>query len=106
MPDDGETFAGALDSLEARCRSETQSLYKSEGKEDLLGEDGVPESLRIWLRDTRERALGVGGHREGAQRKLRAQVGFSRSVLRGTARFFGRVETHNFPTHTFQEIRK
>lgn len=74
MPQEGETFAGALDSLEARCRSETRLLYESEGKEELLGESGVPESLRVWLEESRGRALGDGGHRERAKRRLREQV--------------------------------
>lgn len=76
MPQDGETFAGALDALEARCRSETRLLYESEDKEDLLGEGGVPESLKKWLQESRGRALNEGGHREGAQRRLREQVGW------------------------------
>ncbi|CAM9439487.1 unnamed protein product, partial [Hapterophycus canaliculatus] len=71
---DPETFVGALDSLEARCRSETRLLYESEGKEELLGEVGVPESLRAWLEESRERALGEEGHRQGARRRLRRQV--------------------------------
>lgn len=75
MPQGGETFARALDSLEARCRSETRILYESEGKAELLGEDGVPDSLRTWLEESRGRALDEGGHREGAQRRLREQVG-------------------------------
>lgn len=74
MPQDGETFAGALDALEARCRTETHLLYESEGKEDLLGEGGVPESLKKWLQESRERALSEGGHREGARRRLKEQV--------------------------------
>lgn len=74
MPQDGETFAGALDSLEARCRSETRQLYESEGKEGLLGEGGVPDSLRTWLAESRGRALNEGGHRQGARRRLREQV--------------------------------
>lgn len=75
MPQEGETFAGALDSLEGRCRSETRLLYESEGKEELLDETGVPESLRAWLGESRERALGDGGHRSEAKRRLRGQVG-------------------------------
>lgn len=75
MPQGEETFAGALESLEARCRSETRSLYESEGKTELLGEDGVPDSLRAWLEESRGRVLGDGGHREGARRRLREQVG-------------------------------
>lgn len=74
MPGDGETFSGALDSLEAHCRSETRLLYESEGKTDLLGEDDVPGALRTWLQDSRERVLGEGGNREDSQRHLRAQV--------------------------------
>lgn len=75
MPQEGETFAGALDSLEARCRSETRLLYESEGKEDLLGEEGVPDSLKTWLAESRERALSEGGHQQEARRRLRGQVG-------------------------------
>ena len=75
MPQEGETFAGALDSLETRCRSETRLLYESEGKEDLLGEEGVPESLKAWLEESRERAMSDGGHRQEARRRLRGQVG-------------------------------
>lgn len=74
MPGDGETLSGALDSLEAHCRSETRLLYESEGKTDLLGEDDVPGALRTWLQDSRERVLGEGGNREDSQRNLRAQV--------------------------------
>ncbi|CBJ30237.1 conserved unknown protein [Ectocarpus siliculosus] len=74
MPQEGETFAGALDSLEGRCRSETRLLYESEGKGELLDETGVPESLRAWLGESRERALGDGGHRSEAKRRLRGQV--------------------------------
>lgn len=91
MPQEGETFAGALDSLESRCRAETRALYESEGKEDLLGETGVPESLRIWLEESRERALNDGGHRESARRRLREQVGHpasdARQDRRGDAEF-------------------
>lgn len=75
MPQEGESFAGALDSLEARCRLETRALYESEGKEELLGESGVPESLRVWLEESRERALNEGGYRQGARTRLRGQVG-------------------------------
>eukprot|EP00904_Undaria_pinnatifida_P004042 jgi/Undpi1/13639/HiC_scaffold_9.g03293.m1 len=74
MPQEGETFAGALDSLETRCRSETRLLYESEGKQGLLAEEGVPESLKIWLEESRKRAMSEGGHREGARRRLRSQV--------------------------------
>lgn len=74
MPQEGETFSGALDYLEARCRSETRLLYESEGKDELLGEEGVPTSLRVWLEESRERALSDGGHRQGARRRLRGQV--------------------------------
>lgn len=74
MPQEGESFAGALDSLEARCRFETRALYEAEGKEELLGESGVPESLRTWLEESRERALGDGGYRQGARTRLRGQV--------------------------------
>lgn len=75
MAKDGETLTGSLDSIEARCRSETRQLYESEGKGGLLGEEGVPESLRIWLYELRERVLSEGGHREMSQRRLKGQVG-------------------------------
>lgn len=82
MPQEGETFAGALDSLESRCCSETRALYESEGKEELLGETGVPESLRIWLEESRDRALNDGGHRESARRRLRGQVGHPKTDVK------------------------
>lgn len=85
MPQDGETFAGALDSLETRCRSETRLLYESEGKEDLLGEEGVPESLKAWLEESRKRAMSDEGHRQGARRRLREQVGDQTCVGEGDA---------------------
>ncbi|CAN0308243.1 unnamed protein product, partial [Laminaria digitata] len=74
MPQEGETFAGALDSLETRCRSETRLLYESEGKKGLLGEEGVPDSLKAWLEESRKRVVSEGGHRQGARRRLRGQV--------------------------------
>lgn len=74
MAKDGETLTGSLDSIEARCRSETRQLFESEGKGGLLGEGGVPESLRVWLHELRERVLSEGGHRETSQRRLKGQV--------------------------------
>ncbi|CAM9944721.1 unnamed protein product, partial [Choristocarpus tenellus] len=74
MPEEGVTLTGAVDSLEDLCRGETRLLYESEGKAELLGEEGVPESLRVWLAESRARTLSEGGYREEACRRLREQV--------------------------------
>lgn len=68
------TLAELVDAVEESCKLETKELYTSEGKEDRLGEDGVPESLRKWLAESRRKVLGEDGYREKAARKLRAQV--------------------------------
>ncbi|CAM9186768.1 unnamed protein product [Discosporangium mesarthrocarpum] len=74
IPEEGSTFTAVVNTLEAQCRSETYLLYESEGKADLLREGGVPESLRVWLAESRAKALGDRGHREASCRRLRDQV--------------------------------
>lgn len=74
MPQEGETYAMAIASVEYDCQAETRRLYEAEGKENLLGEDGVPDSLREWLTVSKDKCVGTGGHRDTARRRLKAQV--------------------------------
>ena len=52
------TFASAIDTLQKQCREETRNLYEQEGKSDLLGDEGVPDSLREWLNQSWIKVLG------------------------------------------------
>jgi hypothetical protein len=48
LPQPGhKTFTEAIDQLEEGCRQATRKLYEDEGKEALLGEGSVPESLEV-----------------------------------------------------------
>jgi len=68
------TFEGSIDALEKQCKEETKELYIREKREELLGEDGIPESLKLWLEESRTKALGADGHYYGACGRLRSQV--------------------------------
>mmetsp|Transcript_117 Transcript_117/g.213 ORF Transcript_117/g.213 Transcript_117/m.213 type:complete len:1180 (-) Transcript_117:42-3581(-) len=65
-----------VDEVERSCKEETKELYVREGKESILQEteEGIPESLSIWLRETRHKILGPKGHREKSWKRLWNQV--------------------------------
>lgn len=63
-----------VNEVDAVCRKETKELYESEGKGDALGAGGIPEALRLWLVEAREKLLGEGGYRERAWKRLWAQA--------------------------------
>ncbi|GMI03755.1 hypothetical protein TrRE_jg12660 [Triparma retinervis] len=52
------TFESAIKTLQEQCKEETYALYSAEGKTDLLGETGVPESLAKWLHNNNIKVLG------------------------------------------------
>ena len=70
--------------MEEACKRETKDLYTAEGKADRLGDDGVPDSLRTWLAESRRKVLGEGGYREKAARRLRAQVQLMENLIAKT----------------------
>ena len=53
------TFEQAIKKLQDACKQETYDLYAGEGKTDLLGEAGVPESLGKWLENNWIKVMGV-----------------------------------------------
>ena len=65
-----------VNDVEQTCMIETQELYKAEGKEEILAEteEGIPESLSIWLKETRHKILGPDGHHEKSWKRLWGQV--------------------------------
>ncbi|KAJ1453398.1 hypothetical protein M885DRAFT_466301 [Pelagophyceae sp. CCMP2097] len=75
-PDDdaAQTIAQVVAAVDAVCRQETRELYAREGKEERLGESGVPESLQTWLLESEKKVLGDAGYRERAARRLRLQA--------------------------------
>merc|ERR1719262_1112867 len=77
-------LAQLVDDVEEACKQETKDLYTSEGKADRLGDDGVPDSLRTWLAESRRKVLGEGGYREKAARRLRAQVQLMETIIAKT----------------------
>lgn len=68
------TLADVVDETELLCRKETKELYLGEGRGDALNADGVPESLQVWLAESRDKLLGSGGYLEKASKRLWAQV--------------------------------
>jgi len=68
------TFVGAMGEIEQQCKKETLELYKQEKREELLGDDGIPESLKLWLQESRSKALGPDGHWFTACKRLQKQV--------------------------------
>lgn len=60
------TFTKALITLEEQCKAATKKLYEGDGKQAALGPDGIPDSLRAWLEERREKALGATGTRAGS----------------------------------------
>lgn len=73
---DTMNFSAVVSEAEADCKKETVQLYDSESRGDLIKSlpGGVPESLTVWLEDTRLKLLGRGGHREKAWKRLWRQV--------------------------------
>jgi len=57
------TFTKAIESMEEECKAATKKLYASDGKQASLGPDGIPESLKLWLQEKKEKMLGEGGCR-------------------------------------------
>ncbi|GMI11443.1 hypothetical protein TrVE_jg944 [Triparma verrucosa] len=55
------TFEQAIKTLQKQCKEETYALYAGEGKTDLLGDSGVPESLAKWLDSNNIKVLGPEG---------------------------------------------
>lgn len=64
-------FTVVAHEAEEQCRKETQELYTKEGKQDLLGPDGVTEALKEYLQQMQKRGEE---HRVGAHRNLRRQI--------------------------------
>jgi hypothetical protein len=62
--------------VEQVCMQETKDLYAKEGKSDMLAhkDQGIPESLAVWLKDSRHKILGSKGHREKSWKRLWGQV--------------------------------
>jgi hypothetical protein len=65
-----------VDEVEQVCIQETRELYTKEGKSELLKEttEGIPESLKNWLRETRHKILGPKGHHERSWKRLWNQI--------------------------------
>jgi hypothetical protein len=69
-------FFMVMDEAEAECKKETVQLYESEGRGALIKSfpGGIPESLALWLQESRKKLLAPGGHREKAWKRLWGQV--------------------------------
>ena len=68
-------FIDVVEDADAVCRKETKDLYLSEGRGDALdGQGGVPEALQNWLKESKDRLVGPGGHLEKASKRLWAQI--------------------------------
>jgi len=52
------TFQTSIEHLQKQCREETKALFAKEGKTNLLGEGGVPDSLRERLEASWIKVLG------------------------------------------------
>lgn len=70
------TLHNIVNEVEKDCIDETKELYTKEGKIELLKEtsEGIPESLSIWLKETRQKILGPNGHHEKSWKKLWNQI--------------------------------
>ena len=60
------TFAKAVQVMEEECKIATRKLYESDGKQAALGPEGIPESLKAWLEDRKEKILGEGGNKHNS----------------------------------------
>lgn len=74
VPESKSTILDLYHDVDATCRQETRSLYEKEGKLDMLGTGGVPQSLEEWLHESKEKLLGRHGYRERAWKRLWGQV--------------------------------
>jgi hypothetical protein len=82
-----------MNEVDTSCRKETKDLYVAEGRVDILGAEGIPDSLKTWLTETKEKILGIiiiiivyniiiiiiiilgsNGHKEKAWKRLWKQV--------------------------------
>ncbi|GMH74178.1 hypothetical protein TL16_g06393 [Triparma laevis f. inornata] len=52
------TFEQSIKTIQKQCKEETYALYAGEGKTELLGDAGVPESLAKWLDNNNIKVLG------------------------------------------------
>jgi len=68
-----QAFADVVDEVEAICKKETKELYAAEGKSLPPGQD-VPESLKNWLLENREKLLGSNGYCERMTKHFWTQV--------------------------------
>ena len=67
--------------VDAACRKETREMYESEGMASMLGDSGVPDALKIWLMECKEKLLGPKGHREKAWKRLYGQTARLEQIL-------------------------
>eukprot|EP01038_Epipyxis_sp_PR26KG_P008846 gene8846-11937_t len=74
IPIKNNTFEQFCVEVDSVCRQETKDLYKTEGKLDVLGPSGIPDSLQAWLDESKEKLLGRHGHREKAWKRFWGQV--------------------------------
>lgn len=72
-----------VDEVEKACINETKELYTKEGKVDALKATaaGIPESLTLWLSETRHKILGSKGHREKSWKRLWGQIDTFETLL-------------------------
>jgi len=68
---EGKIFAQQIKEFKRICGEQTKAIYEAEGKMDEVGEDGVPEKLRIYLEKKSKDAITFG--RE-TTKEFRAQV--------------------------------
>lgn len=75
-------MAALMDSLQAVyddvykiCCQETKDLYMKEGLQAMLtGNNGIPESLAVWLDESKHKLLGRHGYQEKAWKKVWSQM--------------------------------
>jgi hypothetical protein len=68
---EGKIFAEQIQEFKKTCGEATKAIYEAEGKMDEVGDDGVPEKLRIYLEKKTKDAMIFG--RE-TTKEFRAQV--------------------------------
>ena len=93
------TFSGAIKNLQEQCKEETYNLYSAEGKTDLLGESGVPESLALWLHSNGIKVLGP----ETGEILNEATIVCMDGKDTYTVKFVGGLEEKNVPAVLIRE---